>query len=91
MSVTTFDIKNITARTEADRRIFEFVRHLINSGKIYYESEFYDNIGMAKQNYRSIKVGITSFSATFLKTICETYNINANWVFGLEKNMFRTD
>jgi len=76
-------------KTPIDARIFAVMARLMADKKIQYESEFYEPAGLVKQQFRQFKVAIASFSPGHIEALCQAHKINANWVFGLEKNMFR--
>ena len=69
--------------------MMELIELLQENGSIRYRQEFLDTTGMIKQNYRSIITGCSSFKVKQIMKACQIYNINANWVFGLEENIYR--
>ncbi len=75
------------AKPEA--RILEFIEYLKNSGAIRFKKEFFDATGIRRQYCREVEIGNNRFTSTQINSICETYNINANWIFGIEPNMLR--
>ncbi|TWP23097.1 hypothetical protein ETU10_08355 [Apibacter muscae] len=78
----------------SDKKILELIEVLKESGKIRFKKEFYDAIGLQKQNVFWIKNQNKQekqsyhFTAEHIEKICKTYSINANWIFGMEKNTF---
>lgn len=50
--------------------------------------EFCEEIGMQRQTIYKIKKEETSFTVTQINTICKKYHVNANWIFGIQKNVF---
>lgn len=74
-----------------EERIIEFVDHLKASGKIRFKKEFYEATGIRRQYFREVSIGNNRFTSTHISTICQKYMINANWIFGVETNMYRTE
>lgn len=74
--------------TETDTKIFELIEILIKGGQVKSIRSFVLNIDVLPQNVTKIKQGITHFTADHIKTISIMYNVNANWIFGLQDNVF---
>jgi hypothetical protein len=72
----------------SDIKIIELIDILKTLGKIKYDYEFCDSIGLLKQNLRPIKIGRIHFTAKQIESICKLYDVNANWIFGLSNNIF---
>lgn len=72
-----------------NERMFLLIEYLQNKGFITYRQEFLDVIDLKKQNYRRITMGEASFTVEHIRLACKHYNINANWIFGMEKNIYR--
>lgn len=73
----------------AEQRILEFIDYLKNSGTIKFKEDFYRETGIIRQYVREVEIGNNRFTSTQITTICETYNVNANWIFGIESDMLR--
>jgi len=43
---------------------------------------------MLQQTISKIKKGKSHFTVAQIETICIKFNVNANWIFGLEKKVF---
>lgn len=75
--------------TEIDQRILLLIPILKDLNMIESGTDFATSIGMKKQNLNNIKNGIASFRPNHIKNICKTFNVNANWIFSLQENVFR--
>lgn len=73
---------------ECDKNIIALIERLIFENKISSKTEFYDEIKSSRQTVSKIKKGINHFTTSQIEIICKKYNVNANWIFGLEKNVF---
>ncbi|EJL66909.1 helix-turn-helix domain-containing protein [Flavobacterium sp. CF136] len=73
---------------KTDQRILRLIELLIFQNKISYSVDFCKEIGMLPATLSKIKKGITHFTVNQIETICIKYNVNANWIFGLEKKVF---
>ena len=73
---------------ETDLKIFELIKLLQGLRMIKYQSDFGNAIGILKQNLTRVKQGEAHFKTEHIKNICEVYNVNANWIFGIENNVF---
>lgn len=75
----------------ASKRILKLIDTLIANGTIKYRQEAIDVMGLHKQHYRQIKVEKKqNFTLEHITKACKKYKVNMNWVFGFEKEMFRT-
>lgn len=73
-----------------DTKILVLIDMLIAVGTIDYAKDFCAAIGMPKQSITRIKQGKAHFTTEHISNICKIYNINANWIFGSEKNIFNS-
>lgn len=73
-----------------DRRMIELITYLKETGKVEHGKEFCDAIGLFKQNLFNIQQGNQRFRVDHIIAAGIIYNVNSNWIFGLEPNMFRT-
>ena len=72
-----------------DKRMLKLIDLLKANGTIRFTQQFLDSIGMLKQNLRQVKEGQIRFNTDHILKACKTYKVNANWIFGLEKEVFR--
>ncbi|WP_425598041.1 helix-turn-helix domain-containing protein [Flavobacterium crassostreae] len=71
-----------------DQNIINLIDILIMEKKISSKNEFYAEIKLQRQTITKIKNGTNHFTSIQIDLICKKYNVNANWIFGLEKNVF---
>lgn len=60
-------------------------------GRIELKNDFFEIIKMPKQNYYAMRRKEDTaqhFTAAQILIVCKKFNINANWIIGLDKNMF---
>jgi len=74
-----------------DKRIIRLVEWLLFHKKITTSKEFCLSIGLLEQTFSKIKKGTNHFTVLQIENICKTYKVNSNWIFGIEKNVFRND
>jgi len=72
----------------SDKRILRLIELLIFQKKINYVKEFCDEVGILSQTVSKIKKGTNHFTVDQIQKICITYNVNANWIFGIENTVF---
>jgi DNA-binding Xre family transcriptional regulator len=75
---------------ESDKRILRLIELLIFEKKIKLSKDFCKEIGVLEQTLSKIKKGTNHFTVVQIEKICKVYNVNSNWIFGLQKNVFRT-
>lgn len=73
---------------EYDKKIIELIELMIKEKIISSMVEFCNEIKILRQTIYKIKKGLNHFTALQVETICKKYNVNANWIFGSEKNIF---
>lgn len=73
----------------SDTRMLLCIERLIQIGAVQSANEFANTVGLQRQNLVRIKKELTHFTPEHIYKACRHYNINANWVFGLESNMLR--
>ena len=72
-----------------DQRMVELIDTLIIGGTIRSRQEFLNAIGMLKQNYTEVVNGKRAFRVEHISKACREYNVNANWIHGLDEQVFR--
>ncbi len=75
---------------KSDEKILELIEVLKSNSTIRFDQDFCDEVGVLRQTIYRIKKGVTHFTPKHIQTICEKYNVNSNWIFGVEKNQYRT-
>ncbi len=73
----------------SDQRILEFIDSLLDRDKVSSQKEFCENVGINRMALSNIRNGKQSFTVAHISNICTKYNVNANWIFGFEKKVFR--
>jgi hypothetical protein len=62
---------------------------LKSKGLIKYRQDFLNVIDMPKQSYRKIEVEkVVNFTVEHIRKACKEYDVNVNWIFGLEKEIW---
>lgn len=72
-------------------RMIKLINVLKKEGIIKFRQEFFDVIGMQRQNYRQVLLNKQNFTIEQIHKASKKYNINVNWIFGFENNMFRKE
>lgn len=73
-----------------DDRILRLIELLLFQKQISYTKDFCQDIDMLEQTISKIKKGTAHFTVEQIGTICKKYNVNANWIFGIENKVFNT-
>jgi len=76
---------------EHDKRIVRLVEWLIFNKKVSTAKEFCQSVDLLVPTYSKIKKGTCHFTVINIENICKKYKVNSNWIFGIEKNVFRND
>lgn len=71
-----------------DTKILSLIIQLKALNKISTENDFCERIGLLKQNLTRIKKGVAHFTPVHIENICKVFKVNANWIFGIQKNTF---
>jgi DNA-binding Xre family transcriptional regulator len=74
----------------SDKRIIKLIELLIFQRKISFVKDFCNEIGILEQSVSKIKKGLNHFTVIHIETICKIYNVNANWIYGLDDKVFNT-
>jgi hypothetical protein len=69
--------------------MIQLILILKKEGVIIFRQDFLTVIDLKKQNYRQITEGNASFTVEHIRLACEHYKVNANWIMGFEKNIYR--
>ena len=72
-----------------DRKILEVLEVLKANSTIRFEQDFCDIVDVLRQTLYRIRKGLAHFTPEQMQNICKVYNINANWILSIEKNMYR--
>ena len=71
-----------------DKRIFRLIELLIFQKRISSMKEFCQEIKMLEQTITKIKNGTAHFTVLQIEAICKKFDVNANWIFGIENKVF---
>jgi DNA-binding Xre family transcriptional regulator len=71
-----------------DERIFDLIDLLKFEKKISSTKGFCQEIGILEQTVSKIKTGKNHFTVQHIEMICKKYKVNANWIFGIQKNIY---
>ena len=74
----------------SDKRILRLIDYLKFVNKISSTSDFCVKIDMKKQNITKIKKGTLHFTVQNIESTCKEFNINANWIFGINNTIFNS-
>lgn len=71
-----------------DKRILRLIEYLIFKKQLSSIREFCSEIEMFEQTISKIKNGTAHFTVLQITSICKKFNVNANWILGLEEFVF---
>lgn len=71
-----------------DTKMLELLQTLKDKGTIRFNTDFGEAIGLKKQNLSRIKNGDAHFTPEHIRLACIKYKVDANWVIGVEKDVF---
>lgn len=73
---------------EYDKNIITLIDILLIENLVPSKTEFYNIIKSSRQTISKIKKGINHFTPLQIAIICKKFNVNANWIFDTEDNVF---
>lgn len=77
---------------ESDNRMLQLMDWALRKGSVATnESSYLAMIGFSRTNISNVRTGRQSFNRDHIQKACEVTGANANWIFGLEKNMLRKE
>lgn len=74
----------------SDIAVLKLIDLLKLENKINSIGEFARSINILEQTISKIKKGKAHFTVDHIKSICKVYNVNANWIFSLDKKVYNT-
>lgn len=83
------NISKFYKKTVNDKILNIFIPEVIRIGLVSNEKEFCEMLNLRPQNLISIKIGKTSFTVKHIGLLGKKFNMNINWLFDYEENMFR--
>lgn len=69
-------------------KMFELYDELKKRGILKYKRDFANACGLPEQNLYNIKQGRNNFTVVHVMNVCKFYSINANWILGIQDNLF---
>ena len=72
-----------------DKRMLMLPGLLKDHGLIDFKKDFYEILGMQRQNINSIKNGTQHFTVRHIEIACNKFGIDPNWIFGFSSEVFR--
>lgn len=72
----------------SDNKMLELIGKLKDTKQIKSQKEFCDTIGFLPQNLANIRNGVNHFTPEHIENVVRNYKVNANWLFGVENEMF---
>ena len=72
----------------SDKRIIKLIEVLIFQKKVSSIRDFSIEIGVLEQTVSKIKKGKNHFTVSHIEAISKKYNVNVNWIFGFQNNVF---
>lgn len=71
--------------------MLQLMDELIASKQVANETDFLEQIGFTRNNLYKVKKGEVGFTVEQIRKACELFNVNANWILGLEKVLWRKE
>ena len=72
-----------------DERILRLIDFLKFQKTIKTANQFCEEIGILRQTIYKIRNEEAGFTVGHIDAICKKYKVNANWIFGIEPNVFK--
>ena len=73
-----------------DTKILDLIDYLKYRKIISSNKDFCNKVEMIDSTISKIKLGKAHFTVQHIEKICQVFNVNANWIFGQETDMFLT-
>lgn len=72
-----------------DKKIIDLIAILKVKGHIKYDVDFCEAVNILKQNLSKVRRSESSFTVEHIENIVKHYDVNPNWIFGCEDNVFK--
>ena len=72
----------------SDTRMLRLIDLLRFEGKIKNDADFCNIIDIKPQKLSKVKKGNQQFTAEQIYNVCKNFNVNANWIFGTQDNVY---
>jgi DNA-binding Xre family transcriptional regulator len=73
---------------DIDKKILELIGFMIYHKYVPSIKKFCAEIEMPEQTISKIKKGTAHFTVLQIESICKRFGVNANWIFGIEDEIF---
>lgn len=74
----------------ANERILQLAEILKEKEQVSSAKEMFDAVKISKQKVTNVRAKGESFTVKQIEIICKKFNVDANWIFGIEsENPFR--
>tara|TARA_R100000789_G_C3020427_1_gene153399 strand:+ start:3146 stop:3406 length:261 start_codon:yes stop_codon:yes gene_type:complete len=73
---------------EIDTIIIGLIDILKSLGKIRFEKDFAESIGISKQHLYAIKSGDRHFNVQHIYMVSKKYNVDPSYLMGMQKEIF---
>lgn len=75
---------------DIDAQILKLIGILKSNGTIRFDKEFCDTADILHSNLIKVRKGGSRFTVHHIENIIKEYNVNPNWIFGIEDNVFKS-
>lgn len=72
-----------------EKRMLQLIDYAVKNDLVLDEADFYNKIRFAPTSITKVRRGEQAFTRQQIKLACLLTGANANWVFDIEKDMFR--
>lgn len=76
--------------TLPDARMIEVMEYAVNNKLAENEGDFWEQIKFTRTALSNIRKGVQSFRINHIINACNATGVSADWILGLDNNMFRT-
>jgi hypothetical protein len=74
----------------SDKRILHLIDYLIYKKEVSTAGKFSTRVNMLATTISKVRSGKTHFTVNQIESICKEFNVNANWIFGMDSKVFNT-
>lgn len=72
-----------------NQRMIQFMDHCVTSGDAPTQRDFLESIGFPFRNIAQLRSGRQGFTVEHIKSAAQLYDLNVNWLLGLEPTVKR--
>lgn len=80
---------NKTTLNTIDKQMLLLITILKGNGTIRFDKDFCEAIGLVRHNLPNIRNGRNRFTVDHIARAVKVYNVNPNWIFGSETDVFK--